>query len=66
MDAMPYRTCSLRAGNPDACMAIQGALKKAPKASTEPSLKGMMLKMVDGHTRPQCATCPLWMAVLRI
>jgi hypothetical protein len=26
----------------------------------------MMLGMADGHTRPQSATCPLWMAILRI
>jgi len=65
MDAMPYRIFGLRTGTPDVVLAIPGALKKsAPEASTEPSLKGMMLELAGGQTRPQHATRPLWMAKL--
>jgi hypothetical protein len=26
----------------------------------------MMLEVADGHAWPQCATCPAWMAILRV
>lgn len=45
---------------------IPGAIPNAPKASTEPLPKGMMLEIADGHTRPQSATCPIWMAFERL
>jgi hypothetical protein len=68
MKWMPYRIGSaVCAGDIQAPVWPFVAIRRnAPKTSTEHSLKSMMLGMADGHTRPQSATCPLWMAILRI
>ena len=71
LHAMKWTPCHIGytvcASEKSGCLwAIQGACDTHPTASTEPVLKGMMLKMADGHYRPQCATCPLWMASMRV
>ncbi len=59
---MPYRICSLRAGNLSG--PSRAAQKTQPRHQT--LSKDLMLEEANGHTRSQCATCPLWMAMVRL
>jgi hypothetical protein len=47
-------------------MAIRGDPKKRTQGINGAYAQSMMLGMADGHTRSRCATCPLWMAILRV
>jgi hypothetical protein len=47
-------------------LAIRGDPKERTQGINGAFAQSMMLEMADGHTRPQSATCPLWMAVLRV
>ena len=59
MDAIPYRIAVCASNTRVPIWPFPAALKNAPKASSGALLlKGLMLEMADGHTRPQMRNLP--------